>query len=46
VVADDGSFSSPALAKEQKWTHTFDKPGSYGIHLKEHPGAKGTIDVK
>jgi plastocyanin len=46
VVADDGSFQSPALAKDEKWTHAFEKPGSYGIHLKEHPAAKGIIEVK
>ena len=46
VVADDGSFESPGLAKDATWTHVFDKPGSYGIHLKQHPGAKGTVEVK
>jgi plastocyanin len=46
VVADDGSFQSPALAKDQKWSHTFDKAGSHAIHLKEHPTAKATIEVK
>jgi plastocyanin len=46
VVADDGSFQSPGLAKDQKWTHVFEKPGSFGIHLKEHPAAKGSIEVK
>jgi len=46
VAADDGSFSSPPLAKDQSWSHTFPKPGSFGVHIKEHPGAKATIEVK
>ena len=46
VVADDGSFSSPALGKDKSWSHTFDKAGTYKIHIKEHPGAKGEIVVK
>jgi plastocyanin len=46
VVADDGSFSSPPLAKDQTWSHTFEKGGSFGVHIKEHPGAKATIEVK
>jgi len=46
VVADDGSFQSPGLAQDEKWTHVFEKPGTYGIHLKEHPAAKGSIEVK
>jgi plastocyanin len=46
VVADDGSFSSPPLAKDQDWSHTFEKAGSFGVHIKEHPGAKATVEVK
>src|SRR5262249_36138158 len=46
VVADDGSFSSPALAKDKSWSHVFDKSGTYKVHLKEHPDAGGEIVVK
>jgi hypothetical protein len=46
VVADDGSFSSPPLAKDQSWSRTFEKPGSVGVHIKEHPAAKARIEVK
>jgi plastocyanin len=46
VVADDGSFSSPPLAKDQGWSHTFEKAGSFGVHIQQHPGAKATIEVK
>jgi len=46
VVADDGSFESPPLNKDQTWSHPFGKPGSYKFHLKEHPGTKGEIIVQ
>ena len=46
IVADDGSFSSPPLAKDQTWSHTFEESGSFGVHIQEHPGAKATIEVK
>ena len=46
IVADDGSFSSPPLAKDKAWSHTFDKSGTYKVHLKEHPDAGGEIVVK
>ena len=46
VVADDGSFESPPLAKDEKWKHTFGKPGKFGIHVKQHPNAKGVVIVE
>ena len=46
IVADDGSFKSPALAKGDSWSHTFSELGAHDFHIKEHPGAKGTITVK
>jgi plastocyanin len=46
VVADDGSFESPPLNKDQSWTHQFGKPGSYKFHLKQHPDTKGEIVVQ
>lgn len=46
VVADDGSFQSPPLAKDAQWKKNFDQPGSFGVHLKEHPSVKGTIEVR
>lgn len=45
IVADDGSFSSPGMAKDEGWHHTFEKPGTYSFHIKEHPGAKGKVIV-
>lgn len=46
VVADDGSFESPPLNKDQSWTHAFAKAGSYKFHLKQHPDTKGEIVVQ
>lgn len=46
IVADDGSFSSPALGKDKSWSRAFAEPGTYAIHIKEHPSAKGAIVVK
>lgn len=46
VVAKDGSFESPPLAKGEEWSHTFRKAGSYAIGIKQHPDAKGEIVVE
>jgi plastocyanin len=46
VVADDGDLSSPPLEKDGKWSHTFVMPGTYGFHIKEHPGAKAQVIVE
>jgi plastocyanin len=45
VAADDGSFQSPPLAIEQRWSHTFSRPGTFTYSIREHPGTKGTIAV-
>ncbi len=46
IVADDGSFSSPPLDKDEDWSHAFEKAGTYPFHIKEHPSAEGKIVVK
>jgi plastocyanin len=46
IVASDGSFESPGLAKGQKWSHTFTEPGVYAYEIKEHPSAKGKVIVE
>jgi plastocyanin len=46
LVADDGSFSSPPLMKDQTWPHIFEKPGRYAYHIKQHPNTKGVVIVK
>jgi plastocyanin len=46
IAALDGSFSSPPLAKDQKWSHTFDEAGTHKIHIVQHPKAVGEIVVE
>jgi plastocyanin len=46
IVADDGSFSSPGLAKNGDWHRTFPDAGEYPFHLREHPDARGVIVVR
>ena len=45
IAADDGSFTTPPLKKDESFTQKFDQPGSVHIHIVQHPGAKGEIDV-
>lgn len=46
IVADDGSFQSPGLAKDEKWSHVFTEPGVHAYSIKEHSSAKGKIIVE
>lgn len=46
VAAKDGSFESPPLAKDQSWSHTFEKAGSVPILIKQHPNVVGEIVVE
>jgi plastocyanin len=46
IVADDGSFKSPGLAKDQSWSHKFEKAGTYSYSIEEHPSARGKVIVK
>jgi len=46
IVAKDGSFESPPLAKDEKWSHTFEQAGTVAIEIKQHPKAVGEIVVE
>jgi plastocyanin len=46
VVSQDGHIKSKALDTGEKFTFTFDKPGSYGYVCSLHPQMKGTIVVQ
>jgi plastocyanin len=46
IVADDGSFSSPPLGKDESWSHQFEAKGSHPYHIKEHLAAKGRVVVE
>jgi plastocyanin len=45
LVADDGSFESPALPRGEGWHHTFEAAGRFGYHVLEYPDRKGTVIV-
>ena len=48
VTSADGglTFKSPALDTDDKFTFTFDKPGTYKYFCSIHPHMVGTIVVK
>ena len=46
IVADDGSFESPALDAGERWSHTFQKLGMFPYHVGEHPKVKGKVIVE
>lgn len=46
VMAADGSFESPPLAKGEEYRHTFGEAGTVEVTIKQHPDAKGRIVVE
>jgi plastocyanin len=47
VVADDASWGSNALRRNETYEYTFDRPGTYDYHCAEHPNQmRGQIVVK
>jgi plastocyanin len=45
IITNDQSFSSPLLAGNSEFSHTFEKPGSYFYHCIIHPSMQGEIRV-
>lgn len=45
VAADDGSFHSPGLGTNDKYTFTFTTPGSFSYICSIHPFMHGTVVV-
>jgi plastocyanin len=45
IVSDDGSFSSPVLARGRSFTRTFDAGGTVGYHDGLQPALKGSVVV-
>jgi plastocyanin len=45
VVASDGTFRSAALDSEDKFSFTFDKPGTFDYFCSLHPRMQGRIVV-
>ncbi len=46
VLADDGSFHSPALDSDGEFSFTFAKAGVFSYHCGLHPFMQGKIVVK
>jgi hypothetical protein len=46
VVADDGSWKSPALPLDGKFAKRFEQSGIVKIHLEQHPDVAGEIVVE
>ncbi|MBS3650694.1 cupredoxin family copper-binding protein [Pseudaminobacter sp. 19-2017] len=46
IVADDGSFRSPALDTDGEFSHTFSQPGTFTYHCGLHPFMQGRIVVQ
>ena len=45
VNADDGSWSSPELVAADRFSHTFDTPGSVPFYCRLHAFMRGQVDV-
>jgi amicyanin len=47
VTSDSGSeLASSSLGTGQKYSHTFDTPGTYNYHCSPHPGMKAKVIVR
>ena len=47
VVDSDGKqFKSPVLDTDQKFSHKFDKPGTYAYYCSVHPKMTGKVVVQ
>ena len=46
VAADDRSFKSRVLDTDEKYSHKFDRPGSYPYFCSLHPKMTGKIVVR
>lgn len=46
VVSNDQKFQSEAMDTEDKFSVTFDKPGTYGYFCSLHPHMTGKVIVK
>jgi LPXTG-motif cell wall-anchored protein len=45
ATATDGSFDTGLLARGERGTATFDRPGTFGYLCQPHPFMKGTVRV-
>ena len=45
ITADDGSWDSGRVKKNETYSHTFDKAGTFEYHCAYHASMKGSIIV-
>jgi plastocyanin len=46
IVTEDKTIKSKVLDTDEKFTYTFDKPGTYSYFCSIHPKMKGTVVVQ
>ena len=46
IAADDGSWNSGPLAKDEKFEKKFDAAGTTKIHIEQHPKATAVVIVE
>lgn len=46
AIADDGSFKTELVGKDESVSVTFDKPGEFGYYCGPHPYMKGKVIVE
>jgi plastocyanin len=46
VMSDEKLFKSKALDTDDKFSHTFDKPGTYSYFCSLHPKMTGKVVVR
>lgn len=46
IAFEEIEDESGALGQGEKWSHTFDEPGTFHFYVKQHPDNKGTVVVE
>ena len=46
VISTGKSFASPVLDTDEKFSHTFTKPGEFPYYCSIHPHMTGTVVVR
>lgn len=46
VTADAGTFESGSIARDDAWSHVFERPGEYAYHCAPHPFMRAVVEVQ
>lgn len=46
IAFEEIDAESGPLGNGEKWSHSFDEPGTYHFYVKEHPDNRGIVTVK